>query len=66
MAKCRFCNDEISWVKIGRKNKPMNGDMSDHKCEQMINSMKSMKTLDLSTISPEDIARYEKNMNEKK
>jgi len=56
MAKCKFCNDDINWIKEG----------SVHKCEQMINSMKSIKKLDRSSISNEDIARYEKQINEKK
>jgi hypothetical protein len=66
MAKCKFCNDDINWIKEGRKNQPINGDGTVHKCEQMINSMKSIKKLDRSSISNEDIARYEKQINEKK
>lgn len=66
MAKCKFCGDEITWIKEGRKNQPICGDGSVHKCEQMISSMKSFKKLDRSSISPEEIARYEAQINKKK
>ena len=66
MARCKFCGSEITWMKEGRKNVPVNGDGSVHRCEEMMKSMKSIKTVDLSTIDPDVIAQYEKEMNKKK
>jgi len=65
MARCKFCNKEITWTKEGRKNIPVNSDGGKHSCEEMQQSMKSIRTIDPSSISPEDIARYERAMNEK-
>lgn len=66
MAKCKFCNNDITWIREGRKNQPINSDGSVHKCEEMIKSMKSIKKMDRNSLTPEEIARYEKQINEKK
>ncbi|MDA8792131.1 hypothetical protein N9N67_02725 [Bacteriovoracaceae bacterium] len=66
MAKCKYCNDEITWIKDGRKSQPIDGDGALHRCEQMLNSIKSFKKLDRSSLSPEEIAKYENQINKKK
>ena len=63
MAKCKFCQKDITWVKDGRKNVPVEGDGGTHMCDNMINARNSLKSLDASTLSPEEIAKYEQGMN---
>ena len=58
MAKCKFCNKEIVWLKEGKKNVPVEGDGGKHECEQMKASLKSAKTIDPKSLSPEELARY--------
>jgi len=65
MAKCKFCGKEITWMKEGRKNRPIDSDGGIHSCEEMKNSMKSMKTLNMSEIDPEILKQYESSINEK-
>jgi hypothetical protein len=64
MARCKFCQKEITWMKEGRKNVPVEGDGGQHKCEQMINARDSLRTLAPVTLSPEEIAKYEQGINE--
>lgn len=66
MAKCKFCGKEISWMKDGRKNVPVEGDGTTHTCDEMINSRDSIKTLAPTNLTAEEIARYEKGINEVK
>ena len=63
MPFCKFCNSEIMWIKDGRKNVPINMDASKHQCEQMKNSIRSVKKFDRSSLSPEEIAKYENLIN---
>lgn len=65
MANCKFCGKEIFWGKEGRKNKAYEMDGGEHSCEEMKQSFKGIKTLSRDSISPEEIARYEKMINEK-
>ena len=65
MAICKFCNTEIMWVKEGRKNVPINTDASKHTCKEMQNSLNSYKQIERDNLSQEEIAKYEKAMNEK-
>jgi hypothetical protein len=65
MAVCKFCQKEVTWLKEGRKNIPVEGDGTRHKCEQMMNSLKSTKTLDRGSLSPEEIKKYEEAINSK-
>ena len=64
MARCKYCQKEITWMKDGRKNVPVEGDGGIHKCEQMQKMRGSLKTIQPTTLSPEEIAKYEKGMNE--
>ena len=64
MAKCKYCQKEITWLKSGRKNIPVEQDGSSHECKEFIKAKESLKRIDRSDISPEDIAQYEKAMNQ--
>ncbi|MCP4915272.1 MAG: hypothetical protein GY909_19280 [Oligoflexia bacterium] len=66
MATCKFCQKEITWLKEGRKNIPVEGDGTRHKCDEMMNSIKSTRTIERSSLSPEEIAKYEQAINKKK
>ncbi len=66
MAKCKFCNKEIVWMKDGRKNVPVEIDGAKHECEEFQKSRQSTKTFDRTTLSPEEIAKYEEAINKKK
>ncbi len=65
MAKCKFCLKEITWMKDGRKNVPVDQDGGIHSCEEMQNSRRSLKKLEVTSLSPEEIAKYEKSINDK-
>jgi hypothetical protein len=52
-------------MKDGRKNVPVEGDGGIHKCEQMLKMRSSLKTIQPTSLSPEEIAKYEQAMNEK-
>lgn len=66
MAKCKYCGKEVTWMKEGRKNVPVEGDGGVHHCEEMKNARSSLKSFDRSSISPEEIAKYEQAINQKK
>tara|TARA_B100000925_G_scaffold291251_1_gene278675 strand:+ start:3259 stop:3462 length:204 start_codon:yes stop_codon:yes gene_type:complete len=66
MANCKYCGKEISWLKDGRKYLPLESDGSTHECENYKNSRSSAKKVSISDISPEEIAKYEQNINKKK
>jgi hypothetical protein len=51
-------------MKEGRKNVPVEGDGGIHKCEQMENMRNSLKKLEVTTLSPDEIAKYEQGINE--
>ena len=63
MASCKFCQKDISWVKDGRKNVPIESDGMIHRCEEMKNSLKSIKKIERSELSAEEIKRYEDAIN---
>lgn len=65
MSVCKYCQKEITWIKEGRKNVPIEGDGSVHKCEERLKAMKSYKKIERGSLSEEEIKRYEKAMNEK-
>lgn len=66
MARCRYCNKEITWMKEGRKNVPVEGDGSVHDCEEKKNSLSTFKKMERTSLSPEEIAKYEEAINKKK
>lgn len=63
MAVCKFCRKEIVWMKEGRKNVPVDGDGTVHRCEEMKNTLKSIRQLDRTSLSPEEIKKYEEAIN---
>ena len=65
MAKCKFCLKEITWMKDGRKNVPVDQDGGIHSCDEMKNSRSSLRTMNATSLSPEEIAKYEKGINDK-
>ncbi|WP_127714312.1 hypothetical protein [Halobacteriovorax sp. HLS] len=66
MSKCKYCGKEISWLKEGRKFSPIEGDGTVHKCDQMISSLRSIKKMERTSLSPEEIKKYEEAINKKK
>ena len=52
-------------MKDGRKNVPVDPDGGIHSCEQMKTSRSSLRTITPGTLSPEEIAKYEKSINDK-
>ncbi len=66
MARCKFCNREITWIKEGRRSKPIDSDGGAHSCEEMKNSMKSIKKIERTDIDPDILKQYEQAINTKK
>ena len=64
MSQCKYCQKEITWVKSGRKSVPVEHDGSFHECKEFTKAKKSLKNIDPSEISPEEITQYEKAMNQ--
>ena len=62
MANCRYCNKEISWLKDGRKNIPVEIDGSKHECENLKQARGSYRKIDPSELDPEILKQYEENM----
>ena len=63
MARCKFCNKEITWIKEGRRNRAIDGDGGLHSCEEMKKSMQSIKTIETKDIDAEVIKQYETAIN---
>ena len=62
MAVCKFCSKEITWIKEGRKNVPVEMDGAVHRCDEMKNSLKSIKSIDREELSQDEIKKYEQAM----
>lgn len=65
MARCKFCNKEITWMKEGGRNKPINGDGGIHSCDEMKNSMKTIKSIPATEIDSNILKQYETAINNK-
>ncbi|OIQ16160.1 MAG: hypothetical protein BM556_15995 [Bacteriovorax sp. MedPE-SWde] len=65
MAKCRYCGKEITWMKEGRKNVPVEHDGGVHKCEQAINAINSYRKVEKTELDQDLIKQYEQAINEK-
>ncbi|MCY4644028.1 MAG: hypothetical protein OXB88_05365 [Bacteriovoracales bacterium] len=65
MASCKFCGKSIIWAKDGRKNIPLEEDGVPHRCKEFEKTRSSGKVLDRGSLSPEEIARYEKAINDR-
>ena len=63
MARCKFCNREITWMKEGGRNRPVDGDGGIHSCDEMKNSMKSIKSIEAKEIDADILKQYENAIN---
>ena len=64
MAQCKYCQKEISWFRTSRKSIPIENDGLIHQCKEFKEAKKNVKKLSPNNLSQEEIARYEKSMNE--
>ena len=62
MAKCRYCNTEVTWLKEGRKNVPVEFDGGKHECENFTKSRNSFREIKPNELDPEILKQYEENM----
>jgi hypothetical protein len=51
-------------MKDGRKNVPVEGDGSVHRCDNMINARNSLRSIERTALTPEEIKKYEESMNQ--
>lgn len=65
MARCRYCGKEITWMKDGRKNVPVEHDGGVHKCEEAVNARKSFRKVEVTELDPELVKQYEQAINDK-
>lgn len=65
MARCKFCNKEITWMKEGGRNRPVDSDGGIHSCDEMKNSMKSIKSIPATEIDADILKQYETAINNK-
>ena len=63
MARCKFCSKEITWMKEGGRNRPVDGDGGIHSCDEMKNSMKSIKSVEKTEIDSDILKQYETAIN---
>lgn len=63
MARCKFCNKEITWMKENGRNRPVDGDGGSHMCDEMKNSMKSIKSIEPTEIDSDILKQYELAIN---
>ena len=63
MSSCKFCGKTILWAKEGRKSIPVEEDGVPHRCEEFKKSRTSVKKIERGSLSPEEIAKYEKAIN---
>ncbi|MFA6236198.1 MAG: hypothetical protein WC635_02630 [Bacteriovorax sp.] len=63
MARCKFCNKEITWMKEGGRNRPINSDGGVHACDEMKNSMKTIKSIQPTEIDADILKQYENAIN---
>ena len=63
MAQCKFCSKEITWMKENGRNRPINSDGGIHSCDEMKNSMKTIKSIQPTEIDPDILKQYEVAIN---
>jgi len=63
MASCKFCSKEITWMKEGGRNRPVDSDGGIHSCDEMKNSMKTIKSIQPTEIDPDILKQYESAIN---
>lgn len=62
MSRCRYCDTEITWLKEGRKNVPVESDGTQHQCEQFKKMRSSIRTIDPKDLDPEILKQYQDNL----
>lgn len=65
MATCKYCGKNVTWMKQGRKNVPVEDEGSIHECEEYKNTRRSARKVDPSEIDPEILKQYQENMKNK-
>ena len=65
MARCKFCSREITWMKESGRNRPIDGDGGIHSCEEMQNSMKSIRSIETTELDSDILKQYEMAINTK-
>jgi hypothetical protein len=65
VANCKYCQKEITWMKEGYKNIPVESDGARHVCEKMTNALKSTRMIERTSLTPEEILQYEQSINAK-
>jgi len=66
MATCKYCSKEVTWMKEGKKNVPVEGDGTIHECDNYKASRKSIKVMGPGEVDPEILKQYEQSMNQQK
>ncbi|MBL7666298.1 MAG: hypothetical protein JNM93_14280 [Bacteriovoracaceae bacterium] len=66
MANCKYCSKEITWMKDGHKNVPVESDGGIHKCEKFIKSMNSYREIDPKSLSEAELKRLRDGLKKKK
>ncbi len=62
MSRCRYCDTEITWMKDGRKNIPVENDGAQHECKQYKNMRQSIRKMEPTDIEPDVLKQYQENM----
>jgi len=62
VAHCRYCGKEITWLKDGRKNIPVEGDGGEHKCAEYEKSRSSIRKISPTEMDPEILKQYQENL----
>ena len=65
MAKCKYCGKDITWMKDGRKNVPVENDGTTHECTEYRNTRGSLREVQVSDIDPEILKQYQESINKK-
>lgn len=63
MAQCKFCGTDITWMKDGRKNVPVEIDGAKHECENFKNARSSYREIKPNEIDPDILKEYQDRMN---
>ena len=65
MSNCKYCGKSISWFKEKNKYVPVELTGEIHECDEYKKSKKQVKKISVTDLTPEEIARYEQNINKK-
>lgn len=62
MSKCRYCSKEITWLKDGRKNVPVESNGATHECENYLKAKNSYRKIEPEELDPAILKQYQDNM----